>query len=298
MPGHNPNAEQGPPRVAAAVEDEAYDQTARELFEEKGFDSDNINKLCVVDGWGSVTPMLYFCGTGNLQMCRYLIDRRADCRTTDEYGGSPMFAAAAAGHFEIMKLLSQVDGAHEDIRRVTNEGISPLCIAFHGGHVDVWKWLIRNGALSSSRNDVDDGGIDATMVMRRNIRPIQDNDGDNWRNDKRLTVLAWAQTSVAAYENVKVFLTGTIVPASSSVCRHPKNPSATRSHKRRKVVSPSSSLVIFNGTSGILELIADYVAGTKHQLRTLRQLIDRLPDFIADVPFIEEEEEDEDEEDY
>ena len=298
----NPNAEQGPPRIAAA-EDEAYDNRAQELFEEKVFDSDDLNKLCdIVDDDGdtwSVTPVIWYCREGNSKMCRSLIARGADCRKTDKYGGSPMLYAAANGHLEIAQFLCHECGARKDIWRVTNEGISPLRIAFHGGHVDVWKWLIRNGALSSSRNDVDDGGIGATMVMRRNIRPIQDNDGDNWRNDKRLTVLAWAQTSVAAYENVKVFLTGTIVPASSSVCRHPKNPYATRSHKRRKVVSPSSLLAIFKGKSGILELIAHFIAGTPQQLRTLRLLVDRLPDFIARVPFIiEEEEDDEDEDDY
>ena len=297
MPGHNPNAEQGPPRVAAAVEDEAYDQTARELFEEKGFDSDNINKLCVVDGWGSVTPMLYFCGTGNLQMCRYLIDRRADCRTTDEYGGSPMFAAAAAGHFEIMKLLSQVDGAHEDIRRVTNRGTSPLRIALYRDNFEIVKWLIRKRALALL-GDVDGGGLD-DAIMRRDLRQEI---GGHWQEDKRLTVLAWACDAVAKQENVKVFLTGTIVPAAS-FRRHPKNPYATRSHKRRKVVSPSP-LLLFKGKSGILELIAHYIAGTPQQLHTLRQLVDRLPVFIAAAPFVpfveedEEEEEEEDEEDY
>ena len=40
----------------------------------------------------------------------------------------------------------------------------------------------------------------------------------------------------------------------------------------------------FNGKYGILELITHYVAGTQQQLRTLRQLMDRLPALIADVP--------------
>ena len=63
-----------------------------------------------------------------------------------------------------------------------------------------------------------------------------------------------------------------------------------------KVVSPSSPLVIFKGKSGILELIAHYIAGTPQQLRTLRQLVDHLPALIADVSFVIEKE-DEDEED-
>lgn len=132
--------------------------------------------------------------------------------------------------------------------------------------------------------------------MRNDLRPQQNNFCYNWQNDNRLTVLAWAHDAVAKYENVKLFLTGTIMPASSSVCRHPKNPYATRSHKRMKVVSPSP-LVILKGKSGILALIAHYVVGTPQQLRTQRQLINRLPAFIANVPFVIEEE-DEDEADY
>jgi len=56
------------------------------------------------------------------------------------------------------------------------------------------------------------------------------------------------------------------------------------------------------GKSGILEVIAHYVAGTPQQRHTLRQLMDRLPAFIADEPFVEpfveEEEDEEDEDDY
>ena len=80
--------------------------------------------------------------------------------------------------------------------------------------------------------------------------------------------------------------------ADSSFRRHPNNLYATRSKRTKVAPSP---LVIFKGKARILELIAQYVAGTQRQRRTLRQLRDRLPAFIADVPFAdEEEEEDED----
>ena len=301
MSGHNPNAEQGPPRgAAAAVEDEAYDQTARELFEEKGFDSDNLNKACCIDGWGSVTPIQYYIYMGDVTMVRYLIVRRGvDCRQTDKYGYFPMFYAASHDHLEICKLLSQVGGAHEDIRKVvTRTSLSPLSIALRHGHFSIVWWLLLNGALSSSPHDAVDGGGFDDIIMRRDLRQEI---GGHWQEDKRLTVLAWACDAVAKQENVKVFLTGTIVPAAS-FRRHPKNPYATRSHKRRKVVSPSP-LLLFKGKSGILELIAHYIAGTPQQVHTLRHLVDRLPVFIAEVPFVpfvieEDDEEDEDEEDY
>ena len=104
--------------------------------------------------------------------------------------------------------------------------------------------------------------------------------GDNWQDDRRLPLLSWARDAVTNHDTVvKVLLTGMIVRSNQT----------------------SSSLEVFKGKSGILELIAHYVEGTPHQVRTLRQLIDRLPAFIVDVPFVpfvEEEEEDDDEDDY
>ena len=50
-------------------------------------------------------------------------------------------------------------------------------------------------------------------------------------------------------------------------------------------VASSSSLVMLNGKSGILELIANYAGTPKAQeLCTVRQLIHLQPAFIEDVP--------------
>ena len=149
-------------------------------------------------------------------------------------------------------------------------------IAYVNDLVDVWKWLIPNGALAP-RNDVAGGGID-DMIMRRDLRPYG-SDWNYWDHDERETVLAWAQTSVANHDHaVQSLFTGMI--ASS-----------------KRTASP---LAILNGNSGILKLIADYgVTGYPQQLRTLRQLIELLPAFIDDTPFVEVEDvEDEDEGEY
>ena len=197
-----------------------------------------------------------------------------------------MYSAASRGQLEIVQFLSQDGGAHTDIRKVTASGDrSPLFAALYKGHFHVAKWLILNKALSSPRADVDGGGID-DAIMRRDLRQ-----GRFWRDDNRLPLLSWVQTSVAAYASVHVFLTGTIVSASS-YCRHPKNQYATRSTERLN----GSPLVVLKGKSGILELVAKYAGyPTAHELRIYRQLMDRLPTFIAEVPFIEDGEEDEDE---
>ena len=65
--------------------------------------------------------------------------------------------------------------------------------------------------------------------------------------------------------------------------------------------SSSSSLVMLNSKSGILELIANYAGTPKAQeLRTFRQLIYLLPAFIEDVPLtaLMEEKDFEEEGDY
>ena len=142
-----------------------------------------------------------------------------------------------------------------------------MCIALHHEHFEVAKWLILNGALASN----DDGAVD-NLILRNDLNQAVD---EYWMDDKRRTVLTWAQNTVAAHINVELFLTGTIMSASS-FRRHPKNQYATRSNKRVNV-SPSP-LVIFKGKSGILELVAEYAGyPTAHELRICRELIDRLP---------------------
>ena len=224
-------------------------------------------------------------------MVRYLIARGADCRKVDAKGISPLFVAAALGHLEIIKLLYHDGGAHEDIRRVTTDGTSPLRIALAAGHFHVWEWLILKRALSP-RND---GVLDET-TLRNDLSPTQrmlfgdpSSEPSIVDPNLRFTVLAWAQDAVETHDTiVKVLLTGTIVP-TSLFRRHPNNPYATRSNKRRKT-SSSSPLVMLKGKAGILELIAHYVAGTPQQLRPLRQLLMQLPAFITDVPFVVEDE--------
>ena len=248
--------------AAAAAEDEEsdYDIIGRALLTERGFDPDDLTKVSPTAL--SFTPMTWFCGTGNSQMVRYLIGHGADCRTLDRLGGFPMFVAAANGHVEIIKLLSQVGGAHEDIRRLCR-GRSPLRIALEYGHFEVVYLLILNEALVSRDSDVDDGGID-DAIMRRDLRPM-----DSWIHDRRLPVLAWAQDTVTNHEHLKLFLKGTIGTPSSST-------------------SSSSSITLknFNGNSGVLETIGEYAGNlTARELRFYRRLIELLSAYIDDTPF-------------
>ena len=279
-------------RLVAAEEenddDENDDKTARALLTRFGFDPDNLNKLCY-SKWGMITPIDYFSAKGNFTMIRYLVSRGADyCRNVDDNCGSfPMYYAAYGGHLDIIRFLSYDGGAHDDIRRQNICGNSPLYIALYTDHFEVVYWLIRNRALAP-RADVAGGGIIDAAIMRRDFRPIS---YFAWKDDKRLPILAWAQDNVTNYERIHLFLKGTIV-SSSTLRRHPKNDYVTRS--KRMKVSPSP-LVMFKGKSGILELVAEYVGypTAAHELRIFRQLIDLLPAFIEDVPFVKDYEDEE-----
>ena len=265
----------------ATTEDEDYDeQHARALLQNKGFDPDDFTKSQY--NRGGTTPLLHFCALGNFKMCRFLVSRGADCRGLDEDGRSPLFRAAANGHLEIVTWLYYDGGAHEDIRKRSWNGFSPLSIALKYNNFDVVSWLTRNGALESSRDGVKSGVID-DMIMRDELRP-----NFYWRDDYRLPILSWVQGAVTTNDNFQLALTGTNVSAtSSSFCSHPINPHATRSKKRMKVSpSPSPSPLVEDA----LKLVAEYVGNpTAHELRIFRQLLDLLPAFIEDVPFVKEE---------
>ena len=169
-----------------------------------------------------------------------------------------MVLAAESGHLKIMQWLYYDCGAQDDIRRVFGDLYSSLLIALQNDHIHVWKWLILNRALSPH----SDGILDAAL-MRNDLRPH-----DYWRDDKRLPILSWARDAVTNHDNVQLLVTGTLVSSSSS--------------------SSSAPLVIFQGNVDILELVAAYVETTPkpQELHILRHLINLLPTFIEDVPFV------------
>ena len=178
------------------------------------------------------------------------------------------------GHLEVLQWLSQDGGAHEDIRTLDNVGDAPLRLALRHGYMEVGRWLLRQRALSPR-----DTGVLDDATMRNDLSPYYDS-YPKWNEDHRVSVLAWALDAITTHDNVKLFLTGTLVSASS--CRrYPKNEYATRSHKRMKVVL--SPLVVFQGKSGILELVAAYVEPKPkpHEFHLFRQLIEHLPAIIA-----------------
>ena len=205
-----------------------------------------------------ITPMIYFCLKGDLKMCRYLFVNGADCRKGSDDGiWFPMLAAASKKHLHVCKWLYE-HGARDDIRRATNVCVrTPLWDTVNfsfGASTSTSQWLILNGALCQKDSDT----IDDTR-MRRDLTP-----NDKGGPDKRPQLLLWAQETAQLHSTFLIFLGGTISAASAQ---------------------ESSPLQIFNGKSGIMELIGDY-AGVERRaskLRMLRQLADLLSAFLEDT---------------
>ena len=168
-----------------------------------------------------------------------------------------MLAAASKKHLHVCKWLYE-HGARDDIRRATNVGVrTPLwdTVNFSFG-ASTSQWLILNGALCQKDSDT----LEDTR-MRRDLNP-----NDKGGPDKRPQLLLWAQETAQLRSTFLIFLGGTISAASAA--------------------QESSPLQIFNGKSGIMELIGDYAGVIERRaskLRMLRQLADHLSAFLEDT---------------
>jgi hypothetical protein len=67
-----------------------------------------------------------------------LLHRGAESDAPNHDGRTPVLAAAANGHFEVVKVLV---GEGTDIAVANNDGVTPLRIAADNGHIDVAKFM-------------------------------------------------------------------------------------------------------------------------------------------------------------
>lgn len=230
----------------------------------------------------TVTPMIYFCGKGDLRMCRYLkFVRGASCTRANHSGMGmvfPMLYASFYGQLGVCKWLYEHGGAKDDIRRRTEnwrQGVgvrrnNALRISFlHmryavDGHnintLGTCQWLILNGALCPN----SDGRID-DAVMRDYLMPVQDREPrrkGSWHDD-RPQLLSWAMEAIND-RSVMAFMAfmGGIhsPPESSTASLHAVLSSRLLSESAATYVNTHINCVgVLQGKPGITELIADYV---------------------------------------
>ena len=135
----------------------------RRALQEDGFDPDEITERALVplttggladiltpnerqsQDFFRVKPLVYYCSTGNLKMCKYLLSRGASIHDSKLHP----FKAAATARFngtDICKWLRKEGGKVPD----TPADTSPLGIALQScseGSLETAKWLILNGGL-------------------------------------------------------------------------------------------------------------------------------------------------------
>ena len=109
------------------------------------------------------TPLVLSCRNGHREVVEYLVER---CRADVEQAGSvtfdgetiegapPLWCAAAAGHLEIVKLLTD-KGANVNSTTKTNS--TPLRAACFDGHFEIVQYLVQHGAGNICRQYFREG---------------------------------------------------------------------------------------------------------------------------------------------
>ena len=87
--------------------------------------------------------LLHICAqTGNVELCKWLIEHGADVNSENKIGTTPALVASQNGHVEVLKVLVEF---HADLNKSNNDGWCPIHSASARGHVDVVKYLISQG---------------------------------------------------------------------------------------------------------------------------------------------------------
>eukprot|EP00563_Minutocellus_polymorphus_P005305 CAMPEP_0181044038 /NCGR_PEP_ID=MMETSP1070-20121207/13039_1 /TAXON_ID=265543 /ORGANISM="Minutocellus polymorphus, Strain NH13" /LENGTH=292 /DNA_ID=CAMNT_0023122429 /DNA_START=12 /DNA_END=890 /DNA_ORIENTATION=+ len=221
-----------------------------------GFDPDDaaLDNTYYVYGEGfegeHITPMIYFAGKGDVQMCRYLISRGAST-TKWSIGNSwnPLQAAAGDGHLEVCKVL-HANGAKNDIWKEDDAGWTPVKFAAIVDQYEVVRWLVLQGALCANDKSEE---IEPDRIYRE-----FDEDTSISHTCDRL--VKWADEVTSSHSSVVMFLLGTLPPPPNA--------------------DQSCILQCLGGHPGVRKHVADFVGMEvtkgKH-LRILRQVKDGLP---------------------
>jgi len=96
----------------------------------------------------TITSLLQYAASGDLKTVQLLVDSGVDCNKPEAINGATVLHnAAAGGHIQLVKWLLK-NGATIDSK--DKLGSTPLIWAAYHGHVDVVKYLIKNGARIGS----------------------------------------------------------------------------------------------------------------------------------------------------
>jgi len=91
----------------------------------------------------------HFTGTGETERCRMLIDSGADTETRNEWGATPIFVASFQGNKNLCKYLIEKKA---DVHAVCyHNDLSPIAIAVFCKKYEIVKLLLQGGANSTDK---------------------------------------------------------------------------------------------------------------------------------------------------
>ena len=101
------------------------------------------------------SPLHVAAGSGSLELCEYILEKRKNSIQTGRQKVSAMHLAALKGHLEIVKFLieNQFDKNAEDVK-----GNTPLHFAAMNGQVEVFKYLIDTNDDDYDKNTPNNSG--------------------------------------------------------------------------------------------------------------------------------------------
>ena len=260
-------------------DDETARQKMRGAFvgeeeEITGFEPDDIvgikSQAGIFSEGYEISPMGYFCRSGDMPMVRWLYVNGADTRDENVGLCFPMYIAAVNGHIEICKWLCD-RGAAQDVKRMARTPIlanRPLRVTIgRPGHQNVSRWLILRGAMCK---DFQSGELDADIIkedLAGDKRYRGQYDIRNLIEERRL-LLEWANDLQKARTSFLLFLSGSLSGPNHG-------------YSTRRCTSPLRSL---SGKAGVLQSIGDYVGIVRgREARIIRQLVELLPDLNKEL---------------
>ena len=316
-----------PPRTMSsacacvASDDIECEATARQKLLDWGFDPEDVTKSS--KNWYESTlrpssnidygqrmsrPMIIFSHMGDLPMLRYILKKSNDpvgeLFKTDQYGPFPLYVAISKGKGEnnILRVCRWLCDNGADIKQTVGGDWSPLFRACAFGFVNVSLWLLSSGALLDSN-----GSFDAS-IAKRDLPSCWNGNNQAILDRVHRKIFACAAQVIATRSNFLLFLSGTLKLKNKMSPRSAvEHVMVSRGYYAASAVTmlledladgklgffldmAASPLHVFNGQSGILELIGQFVGGIESSrsiLTTARGLMEYEKWWDLREPFLE-----------
>ena len=88
-----------------------------------------------------LTPVLYACHSGSLDLLQLLVKHGGDVKATSKKGVTALHLASAAGHLDIVKHLIDICELDPTVTSFAS-GSQPIHIATSGGHLEIVQYFI------------------------------------------------------------------------------------------------------------------------------------------------------------